>query len=440
MVPTAWADRDKLLELIEILHKKGTLGDDEYRQLMGAATGSPPLSEPAKSAPAVPLPEVKSSGGVAIRSADGAHALQLGGRLQLDAGFFQDGDLDLADGSELRRARLDLSGRVARDWKFKLAYDFADNKVDDKTAVIQYEGLGVGALKVGLFSIPFGLSEATGSLHATFMEEAMVVNAFKPDDRIGVGWEAGGEAWSAFVALFGENAGSNEVDDEARGLAVRLTWAPYVHPDGVLHVGGSWLYQVADSLAEGNKDLDGDGLTGEVVRMARFRARPEVHVNQGRLVDTGSLSDVDAWQTAGLELAAVHGPWSVEGEVFRTRVEREAGREDVVFSGYYTSLSWFLTGESRRYQAKEGAFGRVYPVQEFAPGSGGWGAWEVAARYSVLDLTDQSVTGGVERNTTLALNWYPNSRLRWMANYLWVDATTLRNDPQLFTMRLQVDF
>jgi phosphate-selective porin OprO and OprP len=54
---------------------------------------------------------------------------------------------------------------------------------------------------------------------------------------------------------------------------------------------------------------------------------------------------------------------------------------------------------------------------------GGWGAWEIAGRYSVVDLNDQlgtpsGVAGGKQTIYTAGLNWYVNRNIRFMFNYL----------------------
>jgi phosphate-selective porin OprO/OprP len=53
-------------------------------------------------------------------------------------------------------------------------------------------------------------------------------------------------------------------------------------------------------------------------------------------------------------------------------------------------------------------------------GKGGFGAWEVVARYSTTDLSDAAIAGGEERNVTLGLNWYPAPSLRFMLDYVHV--------------------
>ena len=92
--------------------------------------------------------------------------------------------------------------------------------------------------------------------------------------------------------------------------------------------------------------------------------------------------------------------------------------------------------------------------------AGGWGAWELAARVSQINLNDggflflqplgtpSNIQGGRESNFTLGLNWYPNKGIRFMANWVNVfqySANFNRPDlnginPNLFVLRAQVDW
>jgi phosphate-selective porin len=47
----------------------------------------------------------------------------------------------------------------------------------------------------------------------------------------------------------------------------------------------------------------------------------------------------------------------------------------------------------------------------FNPEAGGWGAWQIAARYSWIDLQDSGMNGGEEQNVTAALTWHLFSNL-----------------------------
>ncbi|MBF0162769.1 MAG: hypothetical protein HQL88_10840 [Magnetococcales bacterium] len=454
MANAAGADNAHLMQLIEILHKKGTLTQEEYQLLRNAATTPPAESAqatpPAAVAPpaataskaAEPAVTVSSEGGLKVKSQDGASEFTVGGRVQVDGGFYRDDRADHANGTELRRARLDVGGKIEKDWKFKLAFDYADNAVEDKAAYIAYGGWKAATLKAGLFTPPFTLSEAGSSLFGIFMEEAMLVNAFKPDDRIGIGLESSGDHWSAQMAIFGEGGASNDVDDEGSGASARLTWAPIAEKGRLLHLGGTVIYQTPDSAAEAGTDRNGNRVTTDNVTVARFRARPEAHVGTVRMVDTRTLYNVDSWTSYGLESAAVWGPFSVEGEYVVTQLARDLRQPDLRFGGYYGSVSWFPTGESRNYEVKSGGFDRVKPLENFNLKTGGTGAWELAARYSHLDLADKNVDGGEESNVTFGINWYLNPHLRMMANYVLADAFRggRHDEPNLLESRVQVDF
>ncbi|MBW3560424.1 MAG: porin, partial [Proteobacteria bacterium] len=130
--------------------------------------------------------------------------------------------------------------------------------------------------------------------------------------------------------------------------------------------------------------------------------------------------------TAGAELAVQRGALLVESESFRLGVERRVGAlADPRFDGWYLQGSWVLTGEPRKYNAANGAFDAPSPKRAFDPRAGGWGAFELAARYSDLDLnfaegvlgtapSQDAVRGGEQRIWALGLNWYLNPAIRFM--------------------------
>jgi phosphate-selective porin OprO and OprP len=128
-----------------------------------------------------------------------------------------------------------------------------------------------------------------------------------------------------------------------------------------------------------------------------------------------------------------------------TDVSRSAGGNPE-FGGGYVSLGWVLTGEQRAYSGDRGKMGKLKPKSAFAPGGDGIGAWELAARYDTVDLTDGPVSGGEMDSVTLGLNWYPTSFTRLMLNYVLndIDATgpiAFRDtDPQYLMLRVQTDF
>jgi phosphate-selective porin OprO/OprP len=112
-----------------------------------------------------------------------------------------------------------------------------------------------------------------------------------------------------------------------------------------------------------------------------------------------------------------------------------------------------LTGEHRPYDRKAGAIDRVMPFDSLTSAGGGFGAWEVAARWSYLDLTDREIRGGSMENLTFGLNWYVNPYCKCVFNYIhsWSESRQIRNgsiiggtliasQTDAFGMRCQVDF
>ncbi|HYD33808.1 MAG TPA: porin, partial [Methylophilaceae bacterium] len=134
------------------------------------------------------------------------------------------------------------------------------------------------------------------------------------------------------------------------------------------------------------------------------------------LTDTGNIANFNKIKLGILEASAMYGPFSVQSEFAKGRVERDAG-SDLDFDGFYVQAGWTLTGESRTYSAKDGEFKRLKPKSPFNLEKGNWGAWEVAARYDQIDLDDDNIRGGEQKRATLALNWYLNENVRLMADY-----------------------
>ena len=160
---------------------------------------------------------------------------------------------------------------------------------------------------------------------------------------------------------------------------------------------------------------------------------------------------VDDYQLVVLELAGVYGPLSVQTEYFQATLDPVvAATADVDLKGYYVNVSYFLTGEHRPYSRSAGTFGRVKPFENFfrvrdCDGcvQTGLGAWELAYRYSHIDLDDGISTGGQATDNTIGVNWYWNPYSRVMFNYVMSSTDRIAaNDGNInvFQMRAQVDF
>ena len=88
----------------------------------------------------------------------------------------------------------------------------------------------------------------------------------------------------------------------------------------------------------------------------------------------------------------------MQTEWLGTAVAQDGGPM-VYYDGAYAQCGYFLTGESAGYNKQMGAMDyNCKPFSEFfglgsRKGICGWGAWEVAARWSYLDLQSRSHPG-----------------------------------------------
>jgi phosphate-selective porin OprO/OprP len=149
-------------------------------------------------------------------------------------------------------------------------------------------------------------------------------------------------------------------------------------------------------LALSGRYVGGDGNT------LRYKGRPESNVADN-YVDTGGLPADHAWQL-GAEFLWNEGPFSVLAEYNRAWVDSPS-TGNPQFYGYYILASWVLTGESRRYDRTVGYPRRVMP-------KGRWGAPELVARFSHVELDDGPVHGGAFDKTYLGINWWTTRRLK----------------------------
>jgi phosphate-selective porin OprO/OprP len=214
----------------------------------------------------------------------------------------------------------------------------------------------------------------------------------------------------ANVTAFGENLNENV---GSHGWAARAYLNPTRSGAHVIHIGGSFMQLSSDNDAQ-------------------FRSRPESHVTSTALVDTGVWPDVGTGSALGLELAGARGPVTLRSEFYRSDWTR-ADSDNPRFKGWYAEASWFLTGEMAHY--REGKFIRPNISSDH-------GAWELAARFSTIDLNDLDVEGGTEKNLSFGVNWYSKTHWRFMGNRIkvWSDGPYGEQKPWIVQVRAQYYF
>lgn len=360
---------------------------------------------------------------------------------------------------QVRRARIGVDGTIFPNVIYKIEMEFAN-------AVSEFRDLYIGltnlpwnhTILVGNQKRPLGLEVMTSGNYLTFIERSMAGDTFNEDfrrpgisaygytDSEAVGWQFGVYSLNDFKTT-GTFAG-NSPQLSVNGRLFASPWYDEASGGrGYFHVGIAG--QVSDPYEDPIPDAPG------VANTTLFRTRMEMRSFR-RWLDTGALDDVYSHNIVGAEAAFACGSFHAGGEYFWCNAERPEANTALTFGGGYVYAGYFLTGEHRPYNRQRGTWDRIKPHQNFFlveqcddSIARGWGAWEVAARYSYCDLTDTNVVdpvfGGVGRNVTFGLNWHLNPYTKVQFNYVigHIDQRTdedLSGDFTGFATRLHIDW
>ena len=355
------------------------------------------------------------------------------GRFKALIGFWGDYDLGYLDpdsnvaaaypatnesGGELRRLRVYVQGYFLQYFEYKFQADITGDAQDRVDLWVGLKDIPKdGYVRMGYQKEPFSLEMLISASNTTMMERSLV-NALAP----GRNWGVQGmttffeERMTAALSLSNDNDEPFTSFGDLQDYTMRLTYLPRYENKGadLWHVGFNYSYRTG-----------GDSL--------KYSTRPECYLATDRLINTENFYFNRAYNV-GLEGIWKRGPTYAQGEVITSLADTDEGSRS--FTGFYVQGSHFLTGEQRPYDRQRGIFGQVVPKEFFDIGKGsGWGAWEVAARLSYLDLNSGNIRGGRETDLTLGLNWYLNRKFRIMINYVYASVTdqpTLAGDSGVF--------
>lgn len=350
------------------------------------------------------------------------------GTFQVDYGHAhaRRGGYEFSDGTDIRRGRFGFDGTFFKNYRYRIEAEYVKGTVNLLDAYVQYVGAKNWTFTVGQQKAPYGLEANSTDALNSFLERGMANVAFGAvgaERRVGVtaAYNYGNDKLIGTIGLFGSGEAitrNGTTRDESYGVNGRVTFEPINDTGKLIHVGAS-AFKVFN--------IPGNALT--------ISDRPGFREDGGLLVSTGTSLSTGTAPTAGalvatpqtgvrnatywgLEAAGVYGPFSVQGEYNRLHVDRYGAATSANFDGYYIFGSFFLTGESRSFRG--GTVDRVKPFADFNPSKGSWGAFEVLARYDVLDLTDTSLSPLARKGETWtgAVNWYLNPNLRLFVNYI----------------------
>ena len=406
-----------------------------------------------------------ANGRPSFTSADGKTSVAIRGVIQFDAAKYDVSPLtptnDLGSGTNVRRARIGLEGKMPGDWSYVILAEFGGSGGEVallNQAYLEYGGwkpFGTNAtarLRAGLWTTPTGLEDATNYAEGLFLERPavaeMVRNIAGGDGRAGVGAFFNGDHWYASGVLTGKVVGVPSTPEfgQQQGYLARVAFDPWHAPNYDVHLGLNLqgVIRPADTAP-------GSAVAGAL----RLRERPELRVDGRQLVDTG-IQASDGLTAVGAELGVSRDNLLLVGEAFKIDLDRPG--TSATFDGWYAAGAWTLTGERHAWNSATGGFRGIRPAKVFDPARQTWGAFEVAGRYSVLNLDDRrgatgaptpfgGVRGGEQVITTLGLNWYPNTLVRILIDQQWISVDRLNavgaqigEDVQVTSLRAQAAF
>jgi len=325
--------------------------------------------------------------------------VKFGGRIMYDMATWGAEEFDNT-GAEFRRVRLYSSGEIYGTVKYKLQLDFSAGKISFKDVWMELNKLPVkGNIRVGHFKEPLRLEALTSSKYITFMERGLPI-AMSPERNTGAMYHTTiGKKLSLQTGIFrqSDDFGNDKTANNNINITSRASYLAINDGNKLLHLG------VANSKRKSND------------KSYNFSSRAENHL--GNKLISVNKEQVNYVNIFSGEMSYVNGPISLQMEALQTTINSipEIERSFIInheIISYYGQVSYFLTGESRSYKNSLSGFGRVNPKNNY--GENGWGAFEVAARFSAIDMEED---GSLE-DITIGLNWYLNPNTRIMFNYV----------------------
>jgi len=382
-------------------------------------------------------------------------SLSLRALVQYDTAYYGQGKIfptnDFSSGSNFRRARFGFEGTAFKDWQYNFIYDFGGSGNEASTistAYIQYNGLAPVHIRAGAFPPSESFDDTTSASDLLFLERAQPTDVARgiagSDGRDAVQLFAYDDNYFASVAYTGSLVSAAAAFDEQQALVGRFAYRPIASENVNLALGGDFTYVLKfPDLAAGPNSPHSFSLS----------ERPELNVddNNIRLISSGNI-DADHGSEWGLEAAGNYYNFYGQGGYFgfdasRRSLGNPSNLPDPNFNGYYAQVSWILTGEVKKYKPETGSWGAPKPTDPFTIDKIGAGAWEIAARYSDLDLNYHAgdfgqplptggIRGGDQRIWTAGINWYPNQVLRFMLDFQHTDVSKLASDNSRANSRL----
>lgn len=325
----------------------------------------------------------------------------------------QVGDLNDFNGGEIRAFRFGIAGTLnfKRPWVYTLlaathVFDKGYNSKETSHPTLLDYRLDIPLFKGMVMSIgkqkeAISMERLLIGTQLSMSERPAVIDAHFPFRNVGVTF-SGRQfnervTWALGVYNDWFDA-SQKFKESSNQIIGRLTGLVYVSDQErqLLHVGLGIRYDDA------KEDL-------------YFQSSPEFNLSS-LFVETGPF-EADRSLTYDLEISWRGGPFWLSTEIIRNQ-NKSPDLENPVFGGFHVSGTWVLTREMRKYNKRNGTMGGV-PVSRSVY-QGGPGAWELASRFSRIDLSNGLVDGGEMDILSMGLNWWLQPTFGISLNYRYI--------------------
>ena len=429
-------ERDLIVEkLVDKLYEKGVIDEQEYKEMKDEAHAEKQAAEEAKAKSNDPgSMTALFSDKFNWSSADGKNSISIGGRVQLDYRSYD--NPTPADGFDIRRAYLGVSGTLNQDWSYALIgnFDTSGSNSQLEYGFLDYKWNDAAQLRMGAFKYLYSYEEITSSRFTDFQERSFV-NSWVPGKDVGLMFygEPKKNVYSYAIGVAnGEGKNSNETNaaEDGKDVIARgaVNFAPLVKWENVVaHLGVGYSNGAIAQASPGSQTTEARGLTF-------FKAT----------APTGT--SMDRTRT-GLEGVVAYGPFKLQAETNTVNYNDGAGYDHDIDT-YYVAANWTITGESYVKAYTINGLRRIKPKKPV--GSGGWGAWDLGIRYSNFDgggYANTATSTNKANAVTIGLKWIPTNMTRFILNYVDTDFSTpitsgteSVSGEKAITLRAQLDF
>jgi phosphate-selective porin OprO/OprP len=410
-------------------------------------------TEKARATPAVSL----GAQGFSARSADSNFVFKVRGYVQADARLYAD---DYAGGTAndtflVRRARPIFEGTVYDKYDFRAMLDFASgigssaaNNGFLQDAYVNARFLPALQVQAGKFKEPVGLERLQSGANLTFVERGYPTQLVPNRD---VGLQLQGDLLGGllryeagvFNGVSDGSSGDAETTDDEKDFAGRWFAIPFKN------LRGGALRGLGLGVAGTYGNQEGGGFVSKYKTTGQqqfFSYRS----GAGTAAAPNVVADGAHWRVTP-QLYYYRGSFGLLGEyvVSNQRLRLDSGTPSFVRianSAWQVGASYVLTGE-------ENAWKGFTPKRPFAPGSRGWGAWEIAARVGRLDVDEgafpryanPAASAHAAIGWGAGLNWHLDKNVKVNFNYEQTDfdggsSDFLKKGEKAFKARAQFSF